>query len=184
MAAETAKVTTVNYKRRLPLSRRYHVNGHSSPSASMAFRGGAGNATIDSSSSLSNIGSSAQITSPSQAIKNAQLRLEQLIGDVSTGRDSPQDYDNMWGPRDSGVELNAEPSDDRDEPPQCYVQALYVYAGDDSNHLSFNAGDIIEVLGKEDTGWWDGILLKSQSAERGSRGWFPSSEQCSSWCFI
>lgn len=55
------------------------------------------------------------------------------------------------------------------------AEALYQYAGDEDNHLSFAKGDIIEVWGREATGWWDGILIKSKSHARGARGWFPSS---------
>lgn len=56
------------------------------------------------------------------------------------------------------------------------VEALYPYAGDDQNHLQFARGDLIEVWGRESSGWRDGILIKSRSHERGARGWFPSSE--------
>lgn len=56
------------------------------------------------------------------------------------------------------------------------VEALYPYAGDDQNHLHFAKGGLVEVWGRESSGWWDGILIKSRSDERGARGWFPSSE--------
>lgn len=56
------------------------------------------------------------------------------------------------------------------------VEALYPYTGDEQNHLWFSKGDLIEVWGREASGWWDGILIKSRSHERGARGWFPSSE--------
>lgn len=56
------------------------------------------------------------------------------------------------------------------------VETLYPYAGDEENHLSFSKGDLVEVWGREATGWWDGILIKSRSHVRGARGWFPSSE--------
>lgn len=52
-------------------------------------------------------------------------------------------------------------------PPALYVRALYDYNADDRISLSFRQGDIIEVLTRLESGWWDGVL-------RGVRGWFPS----------
>ncbi|KAI4184944.1 MAG: hypothetical protein LQ346_006016 [Caloplaca aetnensis] len=52
-------------------------------------------------------------------------------------------------------------------PPALYVRALYDYNADDRTSLSFRQGDIIEVLTRLESGWWDGML-------RGVRGWFPS----------
>jgi son of sevenless-like protein len=37
----------------------------------------------------------------------------------------------------------------------------------DANCLSFRAGQVIHVLNRDDSGWWDGEL-------DGQRGWFPS----------
>lgn len=37
----------------------------------------------------------------------------------------------------------------------------------DANCLSFLAGQVIHVLNRDDSGWWDGEL-------DGRRGWFPS----------
>ncbi|CAO3665949.1 unnamed protein product [Umbelopsis ramanniana] len=54
-----------------------------------------------------------------------------------------------------------------------FVQALHDYiptnlsAQDASNCLCFSRGNIIEVLGRDDSGWWDGSC-------NGNRGWFPS----------
>lgn len=52
-------------------------------------------------------------------------------------------------------------------PPALYVRALYDYTADDRTSLSFRQGDIIEVITRLESGWWDGML-------RGVRGWFPS----------
>lgn len=52
-------------------------------------------------------------------------------------------------------------------PSALYVRALYEYSVDDRTSLSFRQGDIIEVLTRLESGWWDGML-------RGVRGWFPS----------
>lgn len=51
--------------------------------------------------------------------------------------------------------------------PALYVRALYDYDADDVTSLSFRQGDIIHVLTRLESGWWDGII-------RGVRGWFPS----------
>ncbi|KAL8688534.1 MAG: hypothetical protein Q9218_005582 [Villophora microphyllina] len=52
-------------------------------------------------------------------------------------------------------------------PPALYVRALYDYDADDRTSLSFRQGDIIQVLTRLESGWWDGII-------HGVRGWFPS----------
>ena len=48
-----------------------------------------------------------------------------------------------------------------------FCRALYDYQTDDSSSLSFHKGDIIEVLTRLESGWWDGLLGEE-------RGWFPS----------
>ncbi|OZJ01532.1 hypothetical protein BZG36_05501 [Bifiguratus adelaidae] len=50
---------------------------------------------------------------------------------------------------------------------ECRVRALYDFTSTDPSALNFYEGDVIEVLGKLDSGWWDGLC-------HGSRGWFPS----------
>lgn len=52
-------------------------------------------------------------------------------------------------------------------PSRMYVRALYNYSTEDETSLSFNSGDVIQVLKQLDSGWWDGIV-------HGQRGWFPS----------
>ncbi|ORZ25027.1 ras guanine nucleotide exchange factor domain-containing protein [Absidia repens] len=49
----------------------------------------------------------------------------------------------------------------------CTVQALYDFTSTDHASLSFGQGDIIHVLAKLESGWWDGWC-------NGNRGWFPS----------
>ena len=51
--------------------------------------------------------------------------------------------------------------------PRMYVRALYSFRSDDPTSLSFNQGDMIQVLTQLESGWWDGIV-------HGQRGWFPS----------
>ncbi|KAL1950628.1 hypothetical protein VTO73DRAFT_5752 [Trametes versicolor] len=48
-----------------------------------------------------------------------------------------------------------------------FCRALYDYQTHDSSSLSFHRGDIIEVLTRLESGWWDGLL-------NDERGWFPS----------
>ena len=47
------------------------------------------------------------------------------------------------------------------------VKAMYTYNAEDSSNLSFRRGDLITVITRLDSGWWDGTL-------NGTRGWFPS----------
>jgi len=50
-----------------------------------------------------------------------------------------------------------------------YVLAMHDFSlqQQDANCLSFRAGQVIHVLNRDDSGWWDGEL-------EGRRGWFPS----------
>lgn len=48
-----------------------------------------------------------------------------------------------------------------------FCRALYDYQSQDDSSLSFHKGDVIEVLTRLETGWWDGLLGDE-------RGWFPS----------
>ncbi|KAK3302508.1 ras guanine nucleotide exchange factor domain-containing protein [Chaetomium strumarium] len=52
-------------------------------------------------------------------------------------------------------------------PGAMYVRALYDYEADDRTSLSFHEGDIIQVITRLESGWWDGVI-------NGVRGWFPS----------
>lgn len=48
-----------------------------------------------------------------------------------------------------------------------FCRALYDYQTQDSSSLSFQKDDVIEVLTRLESGWWDGLLGDE-------RGWFPS----------
>lgn len=48
-----------------------------------------------------------------------------------------------------------------------FCRALYDYQTTDASSLSFHKNDIIEVLTRLESGWWDGLLGDE-------RGWFPS----------
>ncbi|KAK4204355.1 ras guanine nucleotide exchange factor domain-containing protein [Triangularia verruculosa] len=52
-------------------------------------------------------------------------------------------------------------------PGAMFVRALYDYEADDRTSLSFHEGDIIQVITRLESGWWDGVI-------NGVRGWFPS----------
>ncbi|XP_058863429.1 unconventional myosin-Ie [Acipenser ruthenus] len=52
----------------------------------------------------------------------------------------------------------------RPRTPQC--QALYAYDAQDTDELSFNADDVIEIVTEDSSGWWFGRL-------RGKEGMFP-----------
>ncbi|KAF8603022.1 kinase-like protein [Ceratobasidium sp. AG-I] len=55
--------------------------------------------------------------------------------------------------------------------PSFFVRAIYNYHPDHPDKLSLSRGDIIEVLTKPESGWWDGLVTKDHGYER---GWFPS----------
>ena len=49
-----------------------------------------------------------------------------------------------------------------------YVRALYSFEANDNTQLSINPGDILEVFYRDESGWWDGKNVSSQSD-----GYFP-----------
>ncbi|TFY69536.1 hypothetical protein EVJ58_g335 [Rhodofomes roseus] len=57
--------------------------------------------------------------------------------------------------------------DQQEEMTTFWCRALYDYQKSDASSLSFQKNDIIEVLSKLESGWWDGLLGEE-------RGWFPS----------
>ncbi|KAJ3781256.1 hypothetical protein GGU10DRAFT_320569, partial [Lentinula aff. detonsa] len=52
-------------------------------------------------------------------------------------------------------------------PPSLFCRAKYPYTAQDASALTFTTGSIIEVLTRQESGWWDGMLGDE-------RGWFPS----------
>lgn len=52
-------------------------------------------------------------------------------------------------------------------PDAVFCRALYDYNATDSSSLSFKKNDVMEVVNRLETGWWDGFLDEV-------RGWFPS----------
>ena len=67
---------------------------------------------------------------------------------------------------DSSVPQNSR-MDDQQFITTFFCRAKYDYQSADDASLSFRRGDIIEVLTRLETGWWDGLLGEE-------RGWFPS----------
>ncbi|KAK4051336.1 cell division cycle- protein [Microbotryomycetes sp. JL201] len=68
-------------------------------------------------------------------------------------------------PHDDARESN----DQTNETSTFFVRALYAYTSLDSSALSFQQGDLIEVMSTLPSGWWDGIHCANKL-----RGWFPS----------
>ncbi len=54
-----------------------------------------------------------------------------------------------------------------DAKPDLLVRALARYVGTEVGELSIDVGDIIRVLRKDESGWWEGEC-------KGRMGWFPS----------
>jgi hypothetical protein len=65
----------------------------------------------------------------------------------------------------STVTMDQEAIDRR--PNTAYCRALYDYKATDTSSLSFRKNDILEVVNRLESGWWDGFLGEL-------RGWFPS----------
>lgn len=42
-------------------------------------------------------------------------------------------------------------------------------------YLSFKAGEVIRVHGRDPSGWWDGeVAFEEDGVRKSRRGWFPS----------
>ncbi|KAG8440419.1 hypothetical protein GDO86_006247 [Hymenochirus boettgeri] len=103
----------------------------------------------------------------------------QVIGPVGKTAKQPQSLDFLRVP-DQGVAGARRQTTNRPSPgggrpkpqpkpkphvPQC--KALYAYDAQDTDELSFNANDIIEIIKEDSSGWWTGKL-------RGKQGLFPN----------
>lgn len=62
---------------------------------------------------------------------------------------------------------------DPDERTRNFVQALYDFTDPAPTTLDFKAGDIIEIIAKQPSGWWDGMIYGTPNGAW-LRGWFPS----------
>lgn len=52
-------------------------------------------------------------------------------------------------------------------PVSVFVRALYDFNATNPSELSFQSGQVIEVLERHSSGWWDGMI-------NNRRGWLPS----------
>lgn len=52
-------------------------------------------------------------------------------------------------------------------------RAIWSYNGADSDELSFNEGDLLELIEEVSEGWWKGCLIQSDG-QKGREGMFPS----------
>ncbi|CAI9622791.1 unnamed protein product [Staurois parvus] len=52
------------------------------------------------------------------------------------------------------------------QPKLPYCRALFAYDAQDTDELSFNANDVLELIREDPSGWWQGRL-------RGREGLFP-----------
>ncbi|KAJ7505192.1 ras guanine nucleotide exchange factor domain-containing protein [Mycena galericulata] len=111
--------------------------------------------TASSSSSISVISPESSSTNASASASTSSLQLP-----VKTTQSSVQSRPNSPAGSvfDETVRFGAE-----------YVLAMHDYAPQHQNAtcLSFRAGQVIHVLNRDSSGWWDGEL-------EGRRGWFPS----------
>ncbi|KAJ7288207.1 ras guanine nucleotide exchange factor domain-containing protein [Mycena rebaudengoi] len=116
--------------------------------------------------SISNASSSSSISiiSPESSSTNASASAStsSLILPTKAAQVSPQSQSRPVSPAgsvfDETVRVGAE-----------YVLAMHDYSPQHQNAtcLSFRAGQVIHVLNRDSSGWWDGEL-------EGRRGWFPS----------
>ena len=72
----------------------------------------------------------------------------------------------MYDPQAS-MSYDQSQTDDEQYTSTFFCRALYDYQADDPSYLPFHKDDIIEVLTRLESGWWDGLL-------NDQRGWFPS----------
>ena len=74
-------------------------------------------------------------------------------------------------PRAQTVSLSSNPTQRQLEEEQFlstfFCCALFYYQTDNDTSLSFHRDDIIKVLTRSESGWWDGLLGRG-------RRWFPS----------
>jgi len=74
-------------------------------------------------------------------------------------------------PRAQTTSLSSNPAQRQPEEEQFlstfFCRALFDYQTDNDSSLSFHRDDIIQVLTRSGSGWWDGLLGQE-------RGWFPS----------
>ncbi|KAL0069855.1 Ras guanine nucleotide exchange factor bud5 [Marasmius tenuissimus] len=121
-----------------------------------------------SNSSATSVASSLNIISPASASTNASTVSLVIPG---PGPSSASSSNRSASPNDlvSPLSASIEERDNYDSMVEReYVLAMHDYIPPEgSTCLSFRAGQVIHVLNRDPSGWWDGEL-------EGKRGWFPS----------
>jgi len=64
-------------------------------------------------------------------------------------------------------QAHASSSSNQEPPERIFVRARFDFQASDPSALNFKSGDVIEVITRLQSGWWDGMLGRR-------RGWFPS----------
>uniref|UniRef100_A0A0W0FV06 Ras GEF n=2 Tax=Moniliophthora roreri TaxID=221103 RepID=A0A0W0FV06_MONRR len=128
----------------------------SPPASSLAVTRINRSRTISNASSVSSLDIISPQTSSSTNASTTSLALP-------SSRRSPSP--NLVSP----LSLDGEDSEGEERAPMAeYVLAMHDYSQPEgSTCLSFRAGQVIHVLNRDPSGWWDGEL-------EGRRGWFPS----------
>ena len=79
------------------------------------------------------------------------------LGEVSIGR---------WGREASSITGLDEFTQDSSIRSIAHIRATFDYKGRSERELSLRRGDTIQIIERQDSGWWNGI-------SNGARGWFP-----------
>jgi son of sevenless-like protein len=109
-------------------------------------------------------GSSATIKLTLPSLTTAMAAATAIFRTVSTASSATTSTSTLVS--DSSLSQNPR-MDDQQFITTFFCRAKYDYQSADDASLSFHRGDIIEVLTRLETGWWDGLLGEE-------RGWFPS----------
>lgn len=99
------------------------------------------------------------------ALQHSPARAMSLLS-ATTATTAPSAPSSMSTYSTASTTRPRQPSNPLAAPP-VVVRAIYDYHSDDATNLSFQAGTLIRVLTRLDSGWWDGFI-------GGERGWFPS----------
>lgn len=67
----------------------------------------------------------------------------------------------------SGSSSSRTPSSSGSQWKVCFVLCMYDYSSGDPDHLSFQKGEILEIVKQEDSGWWAAL-------REDKLGWVPS----------
>ncbi|KAK8854953.1 hypothetical protein IAR55_003693 [Kwoniella newhampshirensis] len=104
--------------------------------------------------------------STSSSVISPYAALEALASDTNADRE--HDHRNGISRQEVSTSLEAEDDEgEEDDDMPFLVRARFDFQATDASALSFNAGDLIYVYARLESGWWDGML-------DGRRGWFPS----------